>query len=150
MKKATSRRRKEPSDASLRALPPVEFSRYRVRRNPFADAIARVGIEITHDEPSAESLAEVPEADFASVRPRRNPYAHRAAEALAKLQYGKGRPRQGRENGPTPARSIRLPQPVWDALEDEAQKTNTTVHALLRKAVSELLLGRNSRDREDK
>ncbi len=64
MKKVTSRRRKEPTVASLRVLPPIDFSSYRIRRNPYADDIARTGVHIVHDEPSAESLVEIPEADF--------------------------------------------------------------------------------------
>ena len=135
----TTRRRKEPTPASLRELPPIEFADYRIRRNPYAETIARMGIEVVHDEPSKESLAEIPEADFTLVRGRRNPYARRAAEALANMQYGKGRPRRGSEVGPTMARSIRLPQAVWDALEAEARRTGTSVHALLREAVTAYL-----------
>lgn len=133
MKKAT--RAKEPSARTLRELPEVTFSRYRVRRTPYAARLAREGIEIVHEAPSTQSLAEVPEATF-SGRVRRNPYASRAAEAAGKLQYGRGRPRAGNELGPTPARSLRLPQVAWDALEDEAREKRTTVHALLRELVS--------------
>ena len=35
MKKATSRRRKTPTTASLGALPPVDFEQYEIRRNPY-------------------------------------------------------------------------------------------------------------------
>lgn len=135
MRKVTSRRRKDPTAASLRDLPPIDFSSYQIRRNPYAEAIARTGVDIVHDEPSVESLAEIPEADFSSAKARRNPYASRAAEAVARMRYGKGRPRRGREVGPTPTRSIRLPEAVWAALEAKAHRTNTTVHALLRRAV---------------
>ena len=85
--------------------------------------------------PSAASLAEMPEADFdtASVRPNR--YAKRAAAALSNIQYGKRRPRKGKEVGPTPTRSLRLPEPIWKALELEAQKKATTIHALIRELV---------------
>jgi uncharacterized protein (DUF4415 family) len=142
MKKASSRRRKEPTTDSLHELPQIDFSRYRVRKNPYADRVAREGIEILHDEPSPESLAEVPEADFSSLRARRNPYASRAAEAIEKMQLGRGRPPRGRELGPTPTRSIRLPQAVWDALDAEARRTRSTVHALLREAVTTFLMER--------
>src|ERR1700690_3680804 len=80
MKTATSRRSLNPSATSLRAMPEVDFRRYRIRRNPYAARIAREGIAILHDGPSEESLAEIPEADFRSARVRRNPYASRAAE----------------------------------------------------------------------
>ncbi len=137
--KVTSKRRKQPGAASLLALPPIDFARYQVLRNPYAERVASTGIKIVHDDPSSESLAEIPEADLSAITPRRNPYAARAAEAVAKMQYGKGRPRRGREVGPTPARSIRLPQVVWDALEVEARRSGTTVHALLRQAVAAYL-----------
>jgi hypothetical protein len=46
MKKATERtrtsRHSEPSAASLKAIPEVDFTRARVRRNPYAARIARV------------------------------------------------------------------------------------------------------------
>lgn len=138
----TTRRRKEPTPASLRELPPVDFARYRVRRNPFSDEIARTGAQVVHDEPSERSVTEIPEVDLTAARVRRNPYASRAAEALANLQVGRGRPRDGYGTGPTTPRSIRLPQSVWDALEAEARRSGTTVHALLRKAVTAFLLGR--------
>jgi len=140
MRKATSRRGREPTAASLREIPQVDFSRYTIQQNPYADRIARDGIRVVHDEPSSESLAEIPEPDFASVLSRRNPYASRAAEAVARMQLGQGRPRRGHESGPTPTRSIRLPQSVWEALEEEARRTGATVHALLRKSVTTYLL----------
>ena len=87
MKKATSRRRKDPTVASLRELPLIDFDRYRLVRNPFARRIAREGIEIIHDQPSAASLAEMPEVDPYGARARRNPYASRAAEAVALFCY---------------------------------------------------------------
>ena len=133
MKKAT--RAKEPSARTLRELPEVTFSSYRVRRNPYAARIAREGTEIVHEAPSTQSLAELPEATFSGTV-RRNPYASRAAEAAGKLQYGRGRPQAGNEIGPTPARSLRLPQVAWDALEEEAREKRTMVHALLRELVS--------------
>lgn len=42
MKKETRRRGAPPSAASLRAVPEVDFSRAKVRRNPYA---ARIGVE---------------------------------------------------------------------------------------------------------
>lgn len=129
MKKTKS----EPSAASLREMPEVEVSRYRARRNPYAVRIAREGIEIAHDGPSTTSLAAMPEADFARGRPRRNPYASRATEPS--LSYGRGRPAAGTSAGPTQVRSLRLPQAMWDALESQARKRHTTVHALLRELV---------------
>lgn len=145
MKKAT--KASAPSRASLRELPAVAFGRYRVRRNPYAARIAREGSEIVHEGPSAASLADIPEATFTGTV-RRNPYvarasrASRAADAAGKFQYGRGRPRAGEELGPTPARSLRLPQVAWDALEQEAREKRTTVHALLRELVALHLKGR--------
>ena len=126
---------KAPSRASLKEMPEIDFHAYRVRRNPYASRIAREGIEIVHEAPSAASLAEMPEADFATARVRRNPYASRAAESLGTVSYGRGRPHAGSEQGPTPARSLRLPIAVWTLLEEEARSRHTTVHALLREIV---------------
>lgn len=125
-----------PGSGTLRELPEIDFRRYRVRRNPYAARIAREGVELVHEAPSSGSLAEMPEADFSRARVRRNPYASRAAEAVAALQYGRGRPRAGAEVGPTPARSLRLPESAWKALEAEARAKHTTVHALLRELVA--------------
>jgi hypothetical protein len=77
----------------------------------------------------------MPETDFSRVRMRANKYARQAAAAAANIQYGKGRPRRGTEVGPTPTRSLRLPETIWKALEREAQEKATTVHALLRELV---------------
>jgi hypothetical protein len=139
MKKATSSARAAPSAASLHEMPEIDFTRYHIRRNPYASVIAREGISVIHDEPSARSLADVPEVDLAREQARRNPYALRARQALAQLKAGRGRPKRGEEIGPTPARSIRLPMPVWEALEEAARNADTTVHALLRLAVTHLL-----------
>jgi hypothetical protein len=137
MKKASTRKKPsaDPRAASLREMPEIDFSAFAIRRNPFAARIAREGIEVLHDSPSPRSVAAIPEIDLDRARVRRSPYASRAAEAVAKLQHGKGRPRRGGEVGPTPTRSIRLPEAVWDALEQAAVRRGTTVHALLREAV---------------
>jgi len=134
-----------PTAASLREMPEIDFSKYRVTRNPYASRIAREGAEVVHDGPTAASLRDIPELDFSVARVRRNPYASRAAESVAKLQYGRGRPRSGHEVGPTPARSLRLPQEAWDALEAEAHEKHTTVHALLRELVAAHLEARVQR-----
>jgi hypothetical protein len=116
-------------------MPEIDFSLYRVRRNHYAARIAREGLEVKHGGPSKTSLVEMPEADFDRARARSNKYAEQAAEAASKIQYGKGRPRRGEEVGPTPARALRLPHAVWQALEREARDHSTTVHALLRELV---------------
>jgi hypothetical protein len=118
-------------------MPRIDFDKYRVRRNPYAARIAREGIELVHEGPSAASLAEIPEPDFSVARVLRNKYAARAAESAASLQYGRGRPRAGNEVGPTTTRSLRLPEEMWQALEEEAKQSSTTVHALLREIVAE-------------
>jgi hypothetical protein len=116
-------------------MPEIDFTRARLRRNPYAAMIAADGVSLIHDEPSSRSLAEVPAVDFSRVKSRTNLYA----DELLRLRSGRGRPRKGQEIGPTPARSIRLPTSLWTALEDAARDTNTTVHALLRLAVADLL-----------
>jgi len=56
------RSHQEPSALSLHEMPELDFSKYRLRRNPYAGRIAREGAEVVHDEPSAASLADMPEA----------------------------------------------------------------------------------------
>lgn len=46
MKKAKKREVGEPSAASLREIPEVNFSKARVRRNPYAARIAKEGIVV--------------------------------------------------------------------------------------------------------
>ena len=135
MKKVTTERAGNPTAASLREMPEIDFSGYRIRKNPYAGRIAREGIEVAHYGPAASSLREMPEADFARAKVRSNKYARGAAAAASKVQYGKGRPRKGSEIGPTPGRSLRLPEAVWKSLESEARERATTVHALLREVV---------------
>ena len=135
MKRMTTRQRSGPSTASLREMPEIDFSAYRIQRNPYAARIRREGSELKHHGPSAASLKEMPEADFARSRVRRNKYPTKARAAAMKVQYGKGRPQKGAEVGPTPARSVRLPKAVWKDLEIEARERATTVHALLRELV---------------
>jgi hypothetical protein len=137
MKKGTTKQDDEPSASSLKLLPEIDFSKYRVRRNPYAARIAREGAEVVHDEPSHASLAAIPEADFSTARVRRNTYPTRAAEGS--LQYGRGRPRRGEESGPTPVRSLRLPEALWKTLDTEAKARHTTTHALLRELISRFI-----------
>ncbi|TMQ07845.1 MAG: hypothetical protein E6J90_42120 [Deltaproteobacteria bacterium] len=124
---------------SLREMPEIDFRRYHVRKNPYAAVIARKGISVVHDGPSLRSLAEIPEVDFSRVQAHRSAHAGRARQALLQLRAGRGRPRRGQEVGPTPARSIRLPLTLWEALETAAREAGTTVHGLLRLAVTHLL-----------
>lgn len=46
MKKATGKRGREPSRASVREMPEVDFARRKVRRNPYALRVAAEGISI--------------------------------------------------------------------------------------------------------
>jgi hypothetical protein len=135
MKKETPKRQLSPAAASLRELPEIDFTQYRIRRNPYSGRIKREGVKVVHDEPSAGALAEMPEVDFNRARVRPNKFAIQAGKAASKIQHGKGRPRKGDEVGVTPARSLRLPDTVWRALEREAHERVTTVHALLRELV---------------
>jgi hypothetical protein len=46
MKKAIGKKAREPSRASLREMPEVNFGKAKVRRNPYALRIAKEGISI--------------------------------------------------------------------------------------------------------
>jgi hypothetical protein len=109
MKKAPTRRIREPSRASRRELPEVDFERGRVRRNRCAKRVARDGIHVIHRGPSPASLHAMPEVDLGRARARANRYARRIAAHGLTLQVGRGRPSRAAEVGPTVPRSVRLP-----------------------------------------
>lgn len=46
MKRANRKSQSEPSKASLKEIPEVDFAKAKVRRNPYAKRIAREGISI--------------------------------------------------------------------------------------------------------
>src|SRR5262245_42310686 len=121
MKKAITKRNPNPGPGLLREMPEVDFTAYRIRRNPYAACIAREGVEIAHHGPSKKSLREMPEADFSRSRIRANRYAGKAVTSASNIQYGKGRPPKGTEVGSTFTRSIRFPDAVWKDLENEAR-----------------------------
>ena len=137
MKKARSER--EPTRLSVREMPEIDFSRFRIRKNRFAKRIAREGIEVLHEGPSARSLREMPELDLNRAKVRRNPYAHRIRAGGITLQVGRGRPTRDQEVGPTVTRSIRLPPRLWAQLEKRARAEGIAVHALLRRAIAKVL-----------
>lgn len=139
MKKVRTESAKEPTTASLHDMPAVDMRRYRVKRNRFAARIAREGVVVAHEGPSGASLEAIPEADFATARVRKNPYAARIEKTGIVLQVGRGRPRRGDETGPTVTKSVRLPPAVWAKLEKRARAEGVAVHALLRRALVELV-----------
>jgi hypothetical protein len=90
-----------------------------------------------HDEPSVESLREMPEADFAKERWERRPdiAARVAAEGIT--FPGRGRPKKGKEVGPSVMKTVRFPKVFWQQLEKQAKSRNLTVHAAIRVALAE-------------
>lgn len=89
-----------------------------------------------HQDPSRAALREIPEVDFKTAKVRRNPYAKRiATEGIVHVRPG--RPRKGKESGPTIPRSVRFPAPVWKRLEMRAKAQGITLHAALRAAIIE-------------
>lgn len=136
MKKATSRRRKEPTLDSLAELPEVDFQRYKVRRNPFAARIAAEGSELVHDGPSRASLAEIPEVELRSAKRRKNPFAKFLDASALAMHTKRGRPPRGEEAGPTVTRSIRLPVALDKALAALAREEEITMHALMRNVLA--------------
>jgi hypothetical protein len=109
MKKASkkTKKRTEPSRASLKEIPEVDFSRARVRKNPYAARIAKDGgywIQVDGEAPRFVRTKE-------------------------------GRPAKGTPTSTTTTKSVRFPKEVWDALEKQAEKKGITLHAALRKAI---------------
>jgi hypothetical protein len=68
MKKERRLRDREPSAASLREIPEVEFSKVSVRRNPYAARIAREGITVQVGRGRPRKLLEVGGTRPRSVR----------------------------------------------------------------------------------
>jgi hypothetical protein len=72
MKKATERMKKtrhsEPSEASLKEMPEVDFTKARVRRNPYAARIAKEGITVQVGKGRPKKLEEVGGTSPRSVR----------------------------------------------------------------------------------
>jgi hypothetical protein len=72
MKKAIERRKTtrhaEPSEASLKEIPEVDFTRARVRNNPYAARIAKEGITVQVGRGRPKKLAEVGGTSPRSVR----------------------------------------------------------------------------------
>ena len=68
MKKGKSRSSQEPSAASLREIPEIDFSMARVRRNPYAARIAREGIVVQVGRGRPKKLLEVGGTRPRSVR----------------------------------------------------------------------------------
>lgn len=66
MKKA--RKQGEPSRASLKEIPEVDFSRATVRRNPYAKRIARAGITVKVGRGRPRKLEEVGGTTPRSIR----------------------------------------------------------------------------------
>lgn len=72
MKKVSKRRRaqsqREPSKASLREIPEVDFSKARVHRNPYAKRIAEEGLVVQVGRGRPKRILEVGGTQPRSVR----------------------------------------------------------------------------------
>ncbi len=72
MKKVSRRKRaktqREPSKASLREIPEVDFSKARVRRNPYAKRIAKDGLVVQVGRGRPKKILEVGGTEPRSVR----------------------------------------------------------------------------------
>jgi hypothetical protein len=119
----------------------VDISKFKLKRNRYAKRIAAEGILVVHDGPSTASLREMPEYEFGAVKVRRSPYARRIEKGGIELQVSRGRPPRGEELGSTVVKSVRLPPAVWERLEELARAQGVAVHALVRRAILDLLKG---------
>ena len=68
MKKAKTRSQREPSVASPREIPEVDFSKSRIRRNPYAARVAREGLVVQIGRGRPRKLLEVGGTRPRSVR----------------------------------------------------------------------------------
>ncbi len=67
-KRRQTRKQREPSKASLRDIPEVDFSKARVRRNPYAARIAKEGIVVQVGRGRPKKILEVGGTRPRSVR----------------------------------------------------------------------------------
>ncbi len=67
-KRRQPRKQREPSKASLREIPEVDFSKTRVRRNPYAARIAKEGIVVQVGRGRPKKVLEVGGTQPRSVR----------------------------------------------------------------------------------
>ena len=84
MKKAKKSKQREPSRASLREIPEIDFSKLRVRRNPYAARIVKKGIVIQVGRGRPRKLLEVGGTRPRSVRFPEVVWKRIAARAKAK------------------------------------------------------------------
>lgn len=89
----------------------IDFSKYRVRKNPFAKRIKREGVEILHEGPSSASLREIPELGAA-----------RKTALFAK-------------RGPKIANAVQFDEATWRKLEKRAQAANLPVEEWVRRLI---------------
>jgi hypothetical protein len=68
MSSGKKRKQREPSKASLREIPEVDFSKARVRRNPYAARIADEGVVVQVGRGRPKRLLEVGGTHPRSVR----------------------------------------------------------------------------------
>ena len=78
------RKQREPSKASLREIPEVDFSKARIRRNPYATGIAEEGIVVRVGRGRPKRLLEVGGTYPRSVRFPEAVWKHIEARAKAK------------------------------------------------------------------
>jgi macrodomain Ter protein organizer (MatP/YcbG family) len=103
---------REPSASSLKEMPEVDFSKAKLRRNPYAERIAKTGIEIVVPGEKTRKIV---------IRSR------------------KGRPGKSKEIGKTVQKSVRFPDDIWNELEKKARAQGKTLHEVLREAILEWL-----------
>jgi hypothetical protein len=100
--------REEPSTASLREIPQVDFSKVNgVRSNPYLERIRKAG-------------------GYTVAIDGRKPYF---------VRVGAGRPKSGEKREPTATRSVRLPATLWNELRSRAKTHGTNVNAEISAAI---------------
>jgi hypothetical protein len=80
--------------------------------------------KVKHREPSAASLREIPELSPDSIELGRGAEGLRLARGLAAV--ARGRPRAGTKPAGSSARTVRLPDAEWEALDELARVRGTT------------------------
>jgi hypothetical protein len=83
MKKAIGKKPREPSRASLREMPEVNFEKAKLRRNPYAERIAREGVSYQPSRGRPRKGSEIGPTIPRSIRFPARVWAHLQRRARA-------------------------------------------------------------------
>ena len=122
-----------------------------MRRSTKGNVMKNAGKKTTRQikEPSKAALSEMPERR-ADAKTRPNKFAAQISKAggLTYVVDGQkpqwvplpqGRPKKSQASEPSKPRSVRLPDSIWEGLQERAKERGIGVHTLLRELVAQFM-----------